>query len=79
MKILFIGDVIGKPGRKAVDALVPSLRQQHGIDLVIANILLSLGMFQISPVTLSLPFKLLLFVLVDGWHLIAKGIILGYV
>lgn len=49
------------------------------IDLVIANILLSLGMFQISPVTIALPFKLLLFVLVDGWHLIAKGIILGYV
>jgi len=49
------------------------------IDLVIANILLSLGMFQISPITISLPFKLLLFVLVDGWHLIAKGLILGYV
>lgn len=49
------------------------------IDLVIANILLSLGMFQISPITLSLPFKLLLFVLVDGWHVITKGLILGYV
>ncbi|MBI2346366.1 MAG: type III secretion system export apparatus subunit SctR [Deltaproteobacteria bacterium] len=49
------------------------------IDLVVANILLSLGMFQISPITLSLPFKLLLFVLVDGWHLIVKGLILGYV
>lgn len=49
------------------------------IDLVIANILLSLGMFQISPITISLPFKLLLFVLVDGWHVIAKGLILGYV
>lgn len=49
------------------------------IDIVIANILLSLGMFQISPITLSLPFKLLLFVLVDGWHLIAKGLIMGYV
>jgi len=49
------------------------------IDLVIANILLSLGMFQISPITISLPFKLLLFVLVDGWHIIAKGLILGYV
>ncbi|MBI4211435.1 MAG: type III secretion system export apparatus subunit SctR [Deltaproteobacteria bacterium] len=49
------------------------------IDLVIANILLSLGMFQISPVTISLPFKLLLFVLVSGWHMIAKGLILGYV
>jgi len=49
------------------------------IDLVIANILLSLGMFQISPITISLPFKLLLFVLVGGWHMIAKGLILGYV
>src|SRR3989338_7478216 len=49
------------------------------IDLVIANILLSLGMFQISPVTISLPFKLLLFVLVNGWHVIVKGLILGYV
>ncbi len=49
------------------------------IDLVIANILLSLGMFQISPVTLSLPFKLLLFVMVDGWHLIVKGLIEGYI
>lgn len=48
------------------------------IDIVIANILLSLGMFQISPVTISLPFKLLLFVLVDGWHMIVKGLILGY-
>lgn len=48
------------------------------IDVVVTNILLSLGMFQISPITISLPFKLLLFVLVDGWHLIAKGLILGY-
>ncbi len=48
------------------------------IDIVIANILLSLGMFQISPITISLPFKLLLFVLVDGWHMIAKGLIMGY-
>jgi type III secretion protein R len=48
------------------------------IDLVVTNVLLSLGMFQISPITVALPFKLLLFVLVDGWHLIAKGLILGY-
>ena len=46
---------------------------------MIANVLLALGMFQISPVTISLPFKLLLFVLVEGWHVIAKGLILGYV
>ncbi len=49
------------------------------IDIVVTNILLALGMFQISPITISLPFKLLLFVLVDGWHLIAKGLILGYI
>jgi type III secretion protein R len=48
------------------------------IDMVVANILLSLGMFQLSPVTVSLPFKLLLFVLVDGWYLITRGLILGY-
>lgn len=49
------------------------------IDMVVANILLSLGMFQLSPVTVSLPFKLLLFVLVDGWYLIARGLVLGYI
>lgn len=48
------------------------------LDMVVANVLLSLGMFQLSPVTVSLPFKLLLFVLVDGWYLIVKGLVLGY-
>ena len=48
------------------------------IDLVIANVLLSLGMHMLSPTTISLPFKLLLFVLVDGWYLVVKGLILGY-
>jgi 2',3'-cyclic-nucleotide 2'-phosphodiesterase len=37
VKILFIGDVVGKPGREAVVALVPKLRHQHGLDMVIAN------------------------------------------
>ena len=37
MRILMVGDVIGKPGRRAVKQLVPSLRLEHGIDLVIAN------------------------------------------
>lgn len=48
------------------------------VDMVVTNILLALGMFQISPITISLPFKLLLFVLADGWHLIAKALIQGY-
>lgn len=48
------------------------------IDMVVANILLALGMHMLSPTTISLPFKLLLFVLVDGWYLIAKGLVVGY-
>lgn len=48
------------------------------VDLVVANILLSLGMHMLSPTTVSLPFKLLLFVLVDGWYLVIRGLILGY-
>lgn len=48
------------------------------LDMVVSNILLSMGMFQLSPITVSLPFKLLLFVLVDGWYLITKGLVAGY-
>ncbi|MFC1560086.1 flagellar type III secretion system pore protein FliP [Candidatus Margulisiibacteriota bacterium] len=48
------------------------------IDLVVANILLSLGMFMLSPVMVSLPFKILLFVLSDGWNLIIRGLLLSF-
>ncbi|MCB9557748.1 MAG: type III secretion system export apparatus subunit SctR [Deltaproteobacteria bacterium] len=48
------------------------------IDLVVANVLLALGMHMLSPTTISLPFKLLLFVLVDGWALLAQGLVLSY-
>lgn len=48
------------------------------VDLIIANVLLALGLTQLSPTTVSLPFKLLLFVAVDGWKLLAKGLALGY-
>lgn len=48
------------------------------IDLVVANILLSLGMFMLSPVMVSLPFKILLFVLVDGWNLLTRGLLLSF-
>lgn len=47
------------------------------VDLVVSNILLSLGMFMLSPVMVSLPFKILLFVLADGWHLITRGLLTG--
>lgn len=48
------------------------------IDMVVANILQALGMSQLSPTTISMPFKLLLFVSLDGWYLIAKGLVVGY-
>jgi type III secretion protein R len=48
------------------------------IDMVVSNILMALGMQMLSPTTISLPFKLLLFVLVDGWHLLTQGLVLGY-
>jgi flagellar biosynthetic protein FliP len=40
------------------------------IDMVIASVLMSMGMMMLSPVLISLPFKLMLFVLVDGWSLV---------
>jgi type III secretion protein R len=48
------------------------------LDMVIANVLLALGMQTLSPSQVSLPFKILLFVSVDGWSLLARGLILGY-
>lgn len=48
------------------------------IDLVVSNILLSLGMFMLSPAMISLPFKILLFVLTDGWNLIIQGLLLSF-
>jgi flagellar biosynthetic protein FliP len=48
------------------------------IDLIVASILMSMGMFMVSPVMIALPFKLLLFVMVDGWHLISKALVSGF-
>ena len=49
------------------------------IDIVISTILISMGMMMLPPVMISLPFKLLLFVLVDGWHLITVGLMGSFV
>jgi type III secretion protein R len=49
------------------------------IDLVVSNILLGMGMMMLSPTTVSLPFKLLLFVLLDGWSKLIHGLIETYV
>lgn len=45
------------------------------IDMVISSILLSMGMMMLPPVLISLPFKILLFILVDGWHLVVRSLL----
>ncbi len=48
------------------------------LDLVVANILLALGMFMLSPTIISMPFKLLIFIAVDGWSLIVQGLVQSF-
>ena len=49
------------------------------IDLVVSSVLLSMGMFMLPPVMISTPFKILLFVLVDGWHLICQSLVTSFI
>ena len=49
------------------------------IDLVVSSVLLSMGMFMLPPVMISTPFKILLFVLVDGWHLLVESLVSSFV
>ena len=49
------------------------------IDIIVSNILLAMGMMMVSPVTISLPFKLLLFVMVNGWARLIQGLVQSYV
>ncbi|WP_018922540.1 flagellar type III secretion system pore protein FliP [Salsuginibacillus kocurii] len=48
------------------------------IDMIVASVLMSMGMMMLPPVMISLPFKILLFVLVDGWYLIVESLLLSY-
>ena len=48
------------------------------IDIVVATILMSMGMMMMPPATIALPLKILLFVLVDGWHLIVRSLLLSF-
>jgi type III secretion protein R len=48
------------------------------VDLIVANILLALGMSMVSPTIIAVPFKLLLFVALDGWARLLQGLVLGY-
>jgi flagellar biosynthetic protein FliP len=49
------------------------------IDLVVSSVLLSMGMFMLPPVMISTPFKILVFVLVDGWHLVCESLVTSFV
>lgn len=48
------------------------------IDMVVASVLMSMGMMMLPPVLISLPFKILLFILVDGWYLIVKSLVSAF-
>lgn len=48
------------------------------IDLVVGSVLMSMGMFMLPPAMVSLPFKLLLFVMVDGWYLLVKSLVMSF-
>ncbi len=48
------------------------------LDMVVASVLMSMGMFMLPPVIVSLPFKILLFVLVDGWHLVVQSLVQSF-
>lgn len=48
------------------------------IDMVVASTLMSMGMLMLPPVTISLPFKILLFILIDGWHLIVRSLMSSF-
>ena len=48
------------------------------IDMIVATTLMSMGMMMLPPVMISLPFKILLFVMIDGWHLLMNSIIVSF-
>ncbi len=48
------------------------------IDMIVSSVLMSMGMFMLSPMTISLPFKLLMFVMIDGWELVIKGVVKSF-
>lgn len=48
------------------------------IDMIVSSVLMSMGMMMLPPVMISLPFKILLFVLVDGWHLVVRSLLISF-
>ena len=48
------------------------------IDIVVSSALMAMGMMMVPPTSISLPFKLLLFVIVDGWHLVVQSLLTSF-
>jgi flagellar biosynthetic protein FliP len=48
------------------------------IDLVISSVLMSMGMFMVPPVMISLPIKVLMFVLIDGWNIVVRSLVASF-
>ncbi len=69
MKVLFIGDIIGKPGRKVVSSKVPELREEYGIDMVVANGENSAGGLGLTPATAEEIFQSGVDVITSGNHI----------
>jgi len=78
MSILVIGDVIGKPGRQAVSKLLPGLRRQYGLDLVIANAENAAGGFGLTSATAGELFDAGVDVLTSGNHIWTQKEIIPY-
>ena len=92
---LWPADLAAKLDSKSIFVVLPSftvtqLRQAFeigfllylpfiAIDLIVSNILLAMGMMMVSPLTISLPFKLFLFVMIDGWSRLVLGLVKTYV
>ena len=71
-----LGDTIGRKKVYVIGFVVfiPFLI----IDMVVASVLMSMGMMMLSPVIISLPFKIMLFVLVDGWNLLIGSLVQSF-
>ncbi len=78
MLILVVGDIIGKPGRRAVSELVPSLRQQYGVDMIIANGENAAGGLGLTPTTAEELLSAGVDVLTSGNHIWAQKEIIPY-
>ena len=78
MLILVIGDIVGSPGRRAVSRLIPGLRQEYGVDLVIANAENAAGGFGVTSETAQELFDADVDVLTSGNHIWAQREIFPY-